>query len=268
VLIAAAGRHHLALTGDPAGAAVLARRLHRLLPDLDPGPAATVTGLHAQAGLTRPDPLRPPWQHPAPTVEVVDLIGGRQRPGAVTLAHDGLLYLDQLQALHPHAVSALVAVLDQRRVVLQTAGGQETRPAEQQLVAACPGTSRFPAWAARLLDRIDLRTHLTDTPGPDTSGDAADRVREARRTARNRWLRLGQASPVNANATPDALHLALRGTPPAALHLVHHQVAVGALSDRGRVGVLRVAFTIADLCGRQFPTDEDVAEALAWRTTT
>jgi magnesium chelatase family protein len=269
VLIAAAGRHHLALTGNPDGCAVLAHRLHTLLPDLDPGQAVTVAGVHAQAGLTRPDPLRPPWQHPAATLEVVDLIGGRHRPGVVTLAHDGLLYLDHIQALHPNAFSALVAVLEARRVLLQTADGQLTRPADLHLVAACPGASRFPAWAARLLDRIDIRTHLdTTTPDPDDSTTTVAQVRAARHAAKTRWLWLGQVVTVNAHATQAALHAALRGTAAQALHLVDHHVAAGALSGRGRLGVLRVALTIADLAGHHLPTVDDMAEALAWRTAT
>lgn len=297
VEIAAAGAHHLALIGDGPGR-LPARRLHSLLPDLDPGTAAQLE----RSGLPPVDPAhrRPPWQTLHPTRASGDaaarewcrqantLLGGRHHPGAAALAHRGVLYCEDFADLAHHTVNALVAILQDRRVLLRGARWQVDRPADLQLVAAstgcpdggrdrcaCPPLAhqRHLGRAARLLDRVDIRAGLPPAglpapPGPDTA-PVATLVSEARAAAAKRWTRLGEPYTVNAHATTAAMHAAIRAAravPTTVLAPLRHAVDVGALSARGARGALRVAWTIADLAGAPAPTPEHVTEALAWRT--
>lgn len=145
--IAAAGGHAIRMVGPvDTGAALLARALHPLLPPLGAAEAAEVARIHAAAGLraaTDPAAGRRPLCGPPPTITAAALFGsgaGRGRPGAVSLAHHGVLLLADLPAFGNH-LARLAAILDGRSVTMATAGGRRTLPAAFQLVATarpCP----------------------------------------------------------------------------------------------------------------------------------
>ncbi len=294
--IAAAGGHHLAFIGPTgSGTVILAHRLPGLLPDLDEPTAVEVAQLHRAAGLSDPDappPARPLWQAPHHTISLPALVGGRNRPGAVSLAHGGVLFCDEAGELPAPAVDALRTVLDHRRVVLGTGAspGQVVYPARVHLVAAttgCPQPAsagsvagcgcppgvhrRYLARLSRLLDRVDIHATLpaiaadpTAPPG-ETSADVARRVARARAVAAARWARRRGGS-TNGDAGSDALKASLTGVPAERFEPLAARVAAGRLSTRGAASVLRLAWTVADLAGHPHPTAEDVTDAITLRT--
>jgi magnesium chelatase family protein len=295
--IAAAGGHHLYLRGAPgAGKTMLAERLPGLLPRLGDRASMEVTAVHSIAGLLG-DPVRlvrrPPLQAPHHTASVAALVGGGShlaRPGAISLAHNGVLFLDEAPEFGPHALDALRQPLESGWVVLHRGGGAVRYPARFQLVLAanpCPCGKRasecicLPATKRRhehrlsgpLMDRIDLKVivepvaHgdlLVGSEQRETTAMVAERVAAARAAAAERWH--GTPWTVNA-AVPGAV---LRGSrwllPRAALHPAERHFEQGTLSARGFDRVLRLAWTIADLAGRPGPDAGDVDEALFFRT--
>lgn len=284
VRIAAAGGHHLALSGPGPGRTLLTHSLHALLPDLDPATAAQVADLYRCAGFDATgEHHRPPWQAPHHTMSTVTLIGSRRRPGAVSLAHAGVLFLDHAGDLPPTSVSALRQVLDDGRVLLGP-GTPITYPARPQLVLAstgcpvgettctCPPAQRrrYHARLAVLLDRIDLRVTLTTiehhNAGGEDTATTARRVHDARAVAAARWHRLGEPAATNATVTSHALKASLRRAPAHLLAPLRRALDLGTLSARAGVGVLRVTFTVADLAGHPTPTGEDLAEAITLRS--
>ena len=289
--IAAAGGHHLALFGPVgSGKAMLAHRLPALLPDLDARTAGVVADLYRTAGQPEqygPAERRPPWQAPHHTMSLPALLGNPRRPGTVSLAHGGVLYCDDAGELPSAAVDALCTVLDQRRVVLGPA--RTVYPARFQLVLAttgcpqpdpggarcgCPpgGHRRYLARLSRLLDRVDIHATLpamTADPAAaagESSADVVARVAQARAVAAARWARHRGATNRDVGST--ALHASLTAVPARRLEPLRAQVAAGAVSTRGAVSVLRLAWTIADLAGHTRPTAADVTEAVALRTNT
>lgn len=294
--IAAAGAHHLYLVGVPgAGKTMLAERLPRLLPPLDDASALEVTAVHSVAGRLgqRAGLLRSaPFEAPHHTATVAALVGGGSgiaRPGAISLAHCGVLFLDEAPEFAPRALDAMRQPIESGAVVLHRGGGVVRYPARFQLVLAanpCPCGRPAPrcecAPAARrryaqrlsgpLLDRVDLRVHveavphadLLDAELPESSETVAERVRQARAAARDRW----SATPWTTNAAVPGT--ALRGArwrlPRAALSTAHEYLARGQLTARGLDRVLRLSWTVADLSGHARPDEGDVAEALFFRT--
>jgi magnesium chelatase family protein len=297
VEVAAAGGHHVYLEGAPgAGKTMLAERLPGLLPPLDDGAALEVTAVHSVAGqlgerahLIR----RAPLQAPHHTASVAALVGGGSnlgRPGAISLAHRGVLFLDEAPEFAPRALDALRQPLESGSVVLHRAGGIVSYPACFLLVLAanpCPCGSKarecMCAPQARrryqqrlsgpLLDRIDVRVHVDPVPHAalfdvaeqrESSAVVAGRVAAARAAAAERWL----TTPWRCNGeVPGA---ALRARPwalardvlaPAECYLQR-----GQISARGFDRVLRLAWSVADLAGRDSPSAVDVAEALFFRT--
>jgi magnesium chelatase family protein len=295
--VAAAGGHHLYLLGAPgAGKTMLAERLPGLLPALDDAAALEVTAVHSVAGhLAKRARLvrRAPLQAPHHTASVAALVGGGThlaRPGAISLAHHGVLFLDEAPEFSPRALEALRQPLESGLVVLHRSGGAVSYPARFQLVLAanpCPCGSRgrdciCPPQARRryqqrlsgpLLDRIDVRVHVDPVPhadlfddqtGREASPTVAARVATARGAAAERW----RDTPWRLNAAvPGA---ALRAAPWAlsrqALQPAETYLQRGEISARGLDRVLRLAWTIADLAGRVRPELGDVAEALYFRT--
>jgi magnesium chelatase family protein len=295
--VAAAGGHHLYLLGPPgAGKTMLAERLPGLLPALDDGAALEVTAVHSVAGaLGKQARLvrRAPLQAPHHTASVASLVGGGShlaRPGAISLAHHGVLFLDEAPEFSPRALDALRQPLESGSVVLHRGGGVVSYPARFLLVLAanpCPCGSRTrdcvcPPQARRryqqrlsgpLLDRIDVRVHvdpvphadlLADTGGRQSSRIVAARVVAARAAATERWRR----TPWRVNA--DVPGAVLRKQPWALAHAVLQPAEAylqrGEISARGFDRVLRLAWTVADLAGRTAPDTGDVAEALYFRT--
>lgn len=302
LLAAAAGGHHLLLCGPPgAGKTMLAQRLPGLLPDLDARQALEVLRVHSAAGISSghgPDP-RPPFRAPHHSTSMVALIGGgtqAMRPGELSLAHRGILFLDEMGEFPPSVLDSLRQPLEEGVVRVARARAAVTYPARFQLVAAtnpCPcGWARpdgggyrssgepecscSPALRQRygrrlsgpLLDRVDLRLEVR-RPDVDALlgpvGRSTDDVRDAVLAVRQRAAERGVVG--NAELPVGQLD---RWAPlsPGALSLLDALLRRGSLTARGLDRVRRVARTIADLDGGGLASpldDESVAMALELR---
>lgn len=296
--VAAAGGHHLAMIGPPgAGKTMLARRLPSILPDLDDDAALEVTALHSIAGMLpagAPLRRRPPLQAPHHSASVPALVGGGSgiaRPGALSLAHRGVLFLDEAPEFSPRALEALRQPLEDGVVSLRRAGGAREYPARVQLLLAanpCP-CARAGGDAAcectplvrrrylgrlsgPLLDRIDVQVRLEALSAADLLDQAvaaepsavvAERVAKARAAATARWADHGWRS--NSEVPGATLRSARWRLPRTALTTVRALLDTGALSARGYDRVIRMAWTIADLAGRSRPGFDDVSAATELR---
>lgn len=298
VEVAAAGGHHLLLSGDPgAGKTMLAERLPGLLPDLDREAALEVTVVHSVAGtLPVGSPLvtRPPYLSPHHTATVAALVGGGSglaRPGAVSLAHRGVLFLDEAPEFSAGVLDALRQPLESGCVTIARSAGTTRFPARFLLVLAanpCPcGAPSGPAGACTctpaakrryrsrmsgpLLDRIDLQIEmaavtrlelLADRSNLEPSHRVAERVQCARQRAGARLA----GTPWRTNAEVPGPELRRRW-PPArgALRSVQSGLAAGRLTARGLDRVLRIAWTLADLDARAQPGADQVDRAVGLR---
>lgn len=295
--IAAAGGHNLLMSGPPgAGKSLLARRLPGILPPLSPVEALDVSMIHSLAGmlpeggLMRTRPFRDP-HHSASQAALVG--GGHQvRPGEVSLAHLGVLFLDELPEFQRPALEALRQPIESGSAVIARASAHVSYPARFQLIAAMnpcrcghlddPGLacSRAPKCAedyqgrlsGPLLDRIDLHVDVPMVPASDlalppsseTSAHVKARVTEARNLQKARFEALGSDVRINAEADGQTLQSIATLDEPARSLLAD---AAGRmhLSARGYHRVLRVARTIADLDHASDITKAHVAEALSYR---
>ncbi|MFI2711755.1 YifB family Mg chelatase-like AAA ATPase [Micromonospora sp. NPDC018662] len=297
--IAAAGGHHLALLGPPgAGKTMLAERLPSILPELDDDAALEVTALHSIAGLLPPGGgllRRPPFQAPHHTATVPALVGGGSglaRPGAVSLAHRGVLFLDEAPEFSKAALEALRQPLESGRVRVARTRGATEYPARSQLVlAANPCPCAKPSGdvdcecapqarrrylgrlSGPLLDRVDVQVQLmpvraaellqTGTP-QESSATVAARVIKARRAAADRWTPTGHR--VNADVPGPHLRRPPWHLPAGVTRELRRRLDTGSLSARGYDRVLRLSWTIADLDGRDRPDGHDIGEAIHLRT--
>jgi magnesium chelatase family protein len=296
--VAAAGGHHLLLVGPPgAGKTMLAERLPGLLPPLDLDQALEVTRIHSSAGIPLPSGVlvsRPPMRAPHHSASLVSLIGGgspMMRPGELSCAHRGVLFLDELGEFPSDVLDALRQPLEEGRVLVSRARASVVFPARVLLVAAmnpCPCGSDGGPGACRcreaakaryssrvsgpLLDRFDLRV-LVDRPdvaellavdGTGSSTMESSAV-VARRVAVARELAVSRGVPCNAALASSRLDSAapLEG---GARRLLEIRLRQGRLSARGLHRVRRVARTLADLAGRAGPViPDDIYGALALR---
>jgi magnesium chelatase family protein len=296
--VAAAGRHHLALFGPPgAGKTMLAQRLPSILPPLEDADALEVTAVHSIAGALPPVARlirRPPYQAPHHTASAAALVGGGTglaRPGALSLAHHGVLFLDESPHFGAAALDALRQPLEDGWVTLSRSRGTTRYPARIQLVLAanpCPcGAGNGSACACTplarrtylnrlsgpLMDRIDLRVTLNPVGAADlvgehgrqeSSAEVLKRVMAAREAAARRWT--GQDFIVNAAAPGRVLRSPPFRLPATVTAELATRLDRGSLSARGYDRVLRIAWSIVDLDGRAVPTRDDVNEALELRT--
>ncbi|MEU5424586.1 YifB family Mg chelatase-like AAA ATPase [Streptomyces olivoreticuli] len=297
--VAAAGGHHLYLKGPPgAGKTMLAERLPGLLPPLTSQEALEVTAVHSVAGVLPPGkPLvhAPPYCAPHHSATMAALVGGGNglpRPGAVSLAHRGVLFLDEAPEFSGRALDALRQPLESGHVVVARSAGMMQMPARFLLAMAanpCPcgrhsqlgeececSPTAIRRYQARLsgplLDRVDLRVRVeavtrAELTGRDGAAEntetVAARVREARERAAARY----RATPWSTNGEMPGHELRSRWHPlPGALKEAERDMECGLLTARGLDRVLRVAWTVADLAGHDRPDAEDVAQALHLRT--
>lgn len=289
--IAAAGGHSLLITGPPgAGKSMAAARLPSLLPPLDDAEAGEVIRIASACG--RPiEPLldrRRPYRAPHHTISTAGLIGGGSppRPGEVTLAHRGVLFLDELAEFRRDALEALRQPLEEGRVLIARAGRTLELPCRFQLVAAanpcpcgrgetspeceCPPQSvrRYAMkLSGALADRIDMLVAV-EQPEPATlrgsPGEGSEVVRERVIRARERQVaRLGSGRCNADMSTPETRQAcALDAASEPILAAVRDRAG---LSGRGHERLLRLARTIADLAGTEGIVAHHVAEAAALR---
>ncbi|WP_083462671.1 YifB family Mg chelatase-like AAA ATPase [Kitasatospora griseola] len=297
--IAAAGGHHLYLKGPPgAGKTMLAERLPALLPPLTQAEALEVTAIHSVAGLLPPDrPLidTPPYCAPHHSTTMPAIVGGGTglpRPGAVSLAHRGVLFLDEAPEFPVRVLDALRQPLESGEVMIARSAGSMRLPARFLLCLAanpCPcgryslrgeGCECTPVMVNRyqarlsgpLLDRVDLqvqvagvsRAELMQQGGKaESTATVAERVRQARERAAARLA----DTPWRTNAEVPGHELRTRWQlAPGSLTDAERDLDRGLLTARGLDRVLRVAWTVADLAGRPRPTRTDVQTALTLRT--
>jgi len=288
--VAAAGGHNLLLVGPPgSGKTMLARRLPGLLPPLEPERALETSAIHSAAGrrLERLIEARP-FRSPHHTTTDVALVGGGSlpRPGEVSLAHNGVLFLDELAEFRRGALEALREPLEEGAVTVTRVRGSLRLPARLQLVAAmnpCPcgflGDARRPCrctprqidlYRARisgpLLDRIDLQCEVPAVPWGDLQGPSgedsrtvAGRVADARARQAHR-----QGLVTNAELSGDQLRTAAEPDE-AGRRLLARAMETLALGARAHDRILRVARTLADLEGAGTVAGGHVAEALQLR---
>jgi magnesium chelatase family protein len=294
--VAAAGGHNLLLVGPPGvGKTLLARRLPGLLPALSPGEAVEVTRIHSAAGLL-PDGagLRStrPFRAPHHSVSEAGLVGGGSpvRPGEATLAHRGILFLDELPEFRRSCLELLRQPMEEGRIHLVRAQGATEFPARFTLVAAmnpCPcGDRGHPTRSCRcdpsqvvryrgrlsgpLLDRIDLQVPVQGVPAAcmasSTPGEATAVVRARVHAARERqWERFaGRGVLCNADMGPGELRALVPVSRGVARLLQHAQDRLG-LSPRAYHRILKVARTLADLAGDAEVEEIHAAEAIHFR---
>ena len=288
--VAAAGGHSLLITGPPgAGKSMAARRLPSIMPPLEPREANEVMRIAGACGRSFDgDPRRPPFRAPHHTISAAGLVGGGTppRPGEVTLAHRGVLFLDELGEFSRMALEALRQPLEDGWVLLSRAWHSVELPCRTMLVAAanpCPcglGTGEevcdCPPAAIRryharlsgaLADRIDLIIGIGQPSAAAMAGPAEEpssAVRERVLAARERQrARLGDGRS-NAETAPRELQRKGRIAADARRVLADGHARLG-LSGRGHDRVLRVARTVADLRGCERVDAEHVAEALSLR---
>ena len=301
VEIAAAGGHHLMLSGPKgSGKTSLAERIPGILPDLTPEESLELTAIHSLAGALEPGDgmlVRPPWCAPHHDASKTSLLGGglgQVRPGELSRAHAGVLFLDEFPLFRTDVIDALRQPLESGEVTVARRDESVTLPARGMVVLACnpcpcgeytPQVSenrcqcreaRRRDYRARITgpvaDRIDILRHLTpirphdrdDLFGPPEESAAvrarveAARLRQAERYAGTSWRLNGQApGPMLREHWP---------LERAGQSLVDDAAYTGRLTQRGAARVHRVAWTVADLCGLRQPGVAEVQTALHLRT--
>jgi magnesium chelatase family protein len=300
--VAAAGGHHLLMSGPPgAGKTMLAERLPGLLPPLDRAAALEVTAVHSVAGSLRdgtgPLVAHPPFQAPHHTASVAAIVGGgsaQVRPGSASLAHRGVLFMDEAPEFAPAVLDALREPLESGEITVARLAARVRFPARFQLVLAanpCPcglaatapgadtGCTCTPMARLRylgrlsgpLLDRVDLRIEMLAATRADLRGgsgppEATAVVAERVAAARDRMAARLADTPWRVNAeVPGHVLRRLWRLPWEVVGEAERLLDRGVLTARGVDRVVRVAWTLADLAGRDVPDAGDVRVALDCR---
>lgn len=288
------------MVGSPgSGKSMLAARLPSILPPLSPAELLEVSMIASVAGEIRDGALtaRRPFRAPHHSASMAALTGGglKARPGEISLAHQGVLFLDELPEFDPRVLDSLRAPLETGEVSVSRANARVTYPARVMLVAAMNpcrcGHAYEPGYACKrgraercsadyqsrisgpLMDRIDLRIEVPAVtaadlilpPAAEGSAEVAARVAAARELQRRRYAALGLPQ-IRTNAEAPAAALETAAQPDAAgLKLLREAAETMRLSARGYHRVLRVARTLADLGGAEVIGRLHLAEALSYR---
>jgi magnesium chelatase family protein len=295
--IAAAGQHNVLLVGPPgSGKSMLARRLPTIMPPLSAAEALEVTKIHSVAGRLKPGQAlitARPFRAPHHTISDAGLVGGGStpRPGEASLAHHGVLFLDELPEFRRHVLDALRQPIEDATVLIGRARGAVSYPARFMLAAAmnpCPcgyhgdGNARCTCHSAQverymarvsgpMLDRIDLHIEvpslngreLTKLDGGESSATIRERVLAARAFQMARFVDRG----IYANAQMSARDVReLCVVDERGINLLRNAIQRFGMSARAYHRVLRLARTIADLQGAEKIASAHIAEAIQYRT--
>ena len=294
--IAAAGGHNILIVGPPgAGKSMMAKRLPGILPDMSRDEMIETTEIHSVAGLTsRTNPIvsARPFRSPHHTVSSAGLSGGGSipKPGEISLAHNGVLFLDELPEYHRDVLEVMRQPLEDGVVTVSRAAGTAVYPSRFMLVCAmnpCKcGWYGHPSGRCRcsendvrryhsrisgpLLDRIDIIVEvpaleyeeLKSRSGAESSADIKRRVDAARAVQRRRF---GGGTMCNAHMDSGGLDRFCALTPECE-ELMHTAFDAMGLTARSYDRILRVARTVADLDGRENISADDIAEAIQYRT--
>ena len=297
--VAAAGGHNILMIGPPgSGKSMLAKRLPSILPDMTLDEAVETTKVHSVAGNLKGNlVINRPFCSPHHTVSRVGLIGGgaNPRPGEISVAHNGVLFLDELPEFPKSVTDALRQPLEDKEVYVTRALARVRYPSSFMLVCAmnpcrcgyfgdhkrqctCPAggvTKYLEKVSGPLLDRIDIEIELPSVSYDEISARSEDgersevireRVNRARAFAKERFAAAGDdAANLNATMPTEVLrrHCELN---PSAEALMRAAFESLGLSARGHDRVLRVARTIADLDGSAVIEENHIAEAISYRS--
>ncbi|CAH1652168.1 Competence protein ComM [Hyphomicrobiales bacterium] len=299
--IAAAGGHNMLMSGPPgAGKSMLAQRLPSILPPLGPRELLDVSMIHSVAGLLAGGTLtdRRPFRAPHHSASMAALVGGglHARPGEVSLAHQGVLFLDELPEFQPQVLDSLRQPLETGEVLIARANHRVVYPARFQLIAAMNpcrcGRATEPGYACRrqpnercmaqyqarlsgpFLDRIDIviempavtAADLIQPPAAESSAEVARRVAAARRIQEERYQALKLDGIATNAACPAAVLDDIARPDAAGLALLRQAADALKLTARGYHRVLKLALTLADLDGAAHLRHVHLAEALSYRS--
>ena len=298
--IAAAGGHNVLMIGPPgSGKSMLAKRLPSILPDMTLDEALETTKVHSVAGNLRGKNLvsSRPFCSPHHTVSRIGLIGGgaNPRPGEISVAHNGVLFLDELPEFPKNVTDSLRQPLEDGEVFVTRAAARVRYPSSFMLVCAmnpcrcgyfgdrkrqctCPAgavSKYLEKVSGPLLDRIDIEIELPSVSYDEISGKSElgepsssirERVNRAREYARERFVRAGDSQEyLNASMPTDVMRRHCELTKEAS-DLMRAAFESLGLSARGHDRVLRVARTIADMDGKEMIDDGHIAEAISFRS--
>ncbi|WBW49712.1 YifB family Mg chelatase-like AAA ATPase [Peptoniphilus equinus] len=294
--IAAAGRHNLLMIGEPgSGKSMAAKRLPTILPPLSFEEAVEVTKIYSVAGLLKDASLitQPPFRAPHHTASAVSLIGGGRvpKPGEISLAHNGVLFLDELPEFSKQVIEVLRQPLEDKIITISRANASLTYPSDMQLIAAmnpCPcgyhhskhhtcscsqgDINRYLAKVSHpLLDRIDIHVeveavkyeHLSSDDVAESSGTVRERVKAARAVQSERYRREPFSCNADIREKRIAAYCKLQPSSQAIMDMAFKKYAFSA---RTYNKILKVARTIADLAGREAIADGDVLESIRYRS--